>query len=122
MSRALADYERHLASERDLSKHTVRAYVGDVVGLLERLDGLAAALGVDDLHLVELEQRLERKDVADVVVHDEDLVAGEGRLGAVLLFEPLALRLGERGLDAVLADEAAGRPIAPTPAPVANDG
>lgn len=32
---ALAAYERHLAAERNLSAHTVRAYVGDVAGMLE---------------------------------------------------------------------------------------
>ena len=41
MVRALGDYERHLVSERDLTPHTVRAYLGDVSGLLEH----AAALG-----------------------------------------------------------------------------
>lgn len=41
MARALGDYERHLAAERDLTVHTVRAYVGDVAGLL----GHAARLG-----------------------------------------------------------------------------
>jgi integrase/recombinase XerC len=30
----LADYERHLLLERNLSEHTVRAYLGDVVSLL----------------------------------------------------------------------------------------
>ncbi len=30
----MADYERHLALERGLSPHTVRAYVGDIVSLL----------------------------------------------------------------------------------------
>ena len=30
MARALADYERHLTSERDLTAHSVRAYLGDV--------------------------------------------------------------------------------------------
>jgi integrase/recombinase XerC len=37
------DYERHLRWERGLSKHTVRAYVGDVVsllGFLHRTDGM----------------------------------------------------------------------------------
>lgn len=43
-ARALADYERHLRSERDLTEHTVRAYLGDVEGALEH----AARLGVDD--------------------------------------------------------------------------
>jgi integrase/recombinase XerC len=34
LTRALADFERHLTSERNLSRHTVRAYLGDVTGLL----------------------------------------------------------------------------------------
>jgi integrase/recombinase XerC len=37
LARALADFERHLTSERNLSRHTVRAYLGDVTGLLLRL-------------------------------------------------------------------------------------
>src|SRR5690242_17207614 len=36
----LADYERHLVSERDLAPHTVRAYLGDVAGLLEHAERL----------------------------------------------------------------------------------
>lgn len=36
----LADYERHLALERGLSPHTVRAYVGDAVSLLGHLHGV----------------------------------------------------------------------------------
>ena len=39
MARTLGAYERHLVSERDLSEHTVRAYVGDVAGLLEHVTG-----------------------------------------------------------------------------------
>src|SRR4051794_24735572 len=38
---ALAAYERHLVSERDLTSHTVRAYLGDVAGMLRH----ASALG-----------------------------------------------------------------------------
>jgi integrase/recombinase XerC len=45
MAAALAAYERHLVSERDLTPHTVRAYVGDVSAMLEH----AAALGHTDL-------------------------------------------------------------------------
>ena len=41
MAQALAAYERHLVSERDLTGHTVRAYVGDIRGMLEQ----AARLG-----------------------------------------------------------------------------
>jgi integrase/recombinase XerC len=46
----LAEFERHLAAERGLSPHTVRAYLGDVTALLEHacqngLDGLGG-LGI----------------------------------------------------------------------------
>lgn len=44
MMRVLADYERHLASERDLTPHTVRAYLGDISSLLTH----AVRLGHDD--------------------------------------------------------------------------
>lgn len=40
----LADYERHLVAERDLTPHTVRAYLADVAGLL----GHAARRGATD--------------------------------------------------------------------------
>lgn len=42
----LADYERHLTAERDLSKHSVRAYIGDIGDLLDHL----TRLGHDDLN------------------------------------------------------------------------
>ena len=41
MAAVLADYRRHLVSERDLAPHTVRAYMGDLAGMLEH----AARLG-----------------------------------------------------------------------------
>ena len=50
MARVLGGYERHLASERDLTAHTVRAYIGDVAGLLEH----ATRLGLDDLAELDL--------------------------------------------------------------------
>ena len=36
MAQVLAAYERHLVSERDLAPHTVRAYLGDIAGMLEQ--------------------------------------------------------------------------------------
>lgn len=45
LTRVLGDYERHLAAERGLAAHTVRAYVGDLAGLLEHLH----RLGHDDV-------------------------------------------------------------------------
>ena len=50
MATALAAYERHLSSERNLTEHTVRAYLGDVAGMLEH----AAAMGHTDLGSLDL--------------------------------------------------------------------
>jgi integrase/recombinase XerC len=53
MTSALAAFERHLRSERSLSPHTVRAYLGDITSLLE----YATRQGVgapQDLGLTEL--------------------------------------------------------------------
>lgn len=50
MAAALAAYERHLVSERDLTHHTVRAYVADIAGMLEH----AAKLGHTDLGSLDL--------------------------------------------------------------------
>ena len=47
---ALAAYERHLVSERDLTPHTVRAYLGDVAGMLAH----ATALGLTALDQLDL--------------------------------------------------------------------
>ncbi len=45
LGRGLAAFERHLAAERGLSAHTVRAYIGDITALLEH----AAGTGCDAL-------------------------------------------------------------------------
>ena len=50
MAEVLADYERHLVSERDLTPHTVRAYIGDLTALL----GHAARLGHTDARTLDL--------------------------------------------------------------------
>ena len=50
LARLLGDYERHLVSERDLAPHTVRAYTGDVAGLLVHLH----RLGHDDVATLDL--------------------------------------------------------------------
>ena len=49
MQAALDGFERHLAAERGLSPHTVRAYTGDVRSLLEHAaqDGITAPDGLD---------------------------------------------------------------------------
>lgn len=50
MARVLADYERHLTAERDLTPHTVRAYLGDIHGMLEH----AARLGHEDVGTIDI--------------------------------------------------------------------
>ena len=48
MCRVLAAYERHLVSERDLTPHTVRAYLGDLRSLLAQA-ALLGHTGIDTL-------------------------------------------------------------------------
>jgi integrase/recombinase XerC len=50
MALALADYERHLVFERDLTPHTVRAYLGDLSSMLEQ----AARLGHSSLRTIDV--------------------------------------------------------------------
>jgi integrase/recombinase XerC len=49
LSSALDDFRRHLAAERGLSRHTVRAYLGDVISLLEYAAeaGVTSPAGLD---------------------------------------------------------------------------
>lgn len=51
---ALAAFERHLRSERGRSEHTVRAYLGDVRGLLEFLERECAVHAWDEVGLRDL--------------------------------------------------------------------
>lgn len=50
MAQVLGEYERHLRRERDLTDHTVRAYVGDIASLLDH----CARLGHTDVGSVDL--------------------------------------------------------------------
>ena len=59
MVRLLGDYERHLVSERDLAPHTVRAYLGDIAGLLDHCERLGLT-DVTDLDLRALRSWLAR--------------------------------------------------------------
>ncbi len=56
----LSDYERHLVSERDLSAHSVRAYLGDVADLLEHLQRLGCS-GLADADLRSLRSWLAKQ-------------------------------------------------------------
>ena len=50
LARLLGDYERHLTAERDLTAHSVRAYVGDIASLLDHANRLGLE-SVDQLDL-----------------------------------------------------------------------
>src|SRR3954447_7278851 len=58
----LTEYERHLVSERDLTPHTVRAYLADVAGLLEHADRMGRP-AVADLDLRTLRSWLAHQQV-----------------------------------------------------------
>jgi integrase/recombinase XerC len=47
MAAVLGDYERHLVSERDLTPHTVRAYLGDISAMLDHVVRLGGASVAD---------------------------------------------------------------------------
>ena len=54
---------------------------------LEHVDAVAPVLGVEHVHLVTLQHARQREDVADVVVDDQRLAAGQRRIELVQLLE-----------------------------------
>ena len=113
MTRALAAYERHLASERDLSAHTVRAYLGDVAGMLEH----AAALGHSDLRSLDL--RTLRSWLAKQQTLGKARTTMARRATAVRVFTAWAQRSGLADAD---PGAALGTPKAHKPLPPALNG
>ena len=93
MAAALAAYERHLASERDLTPHTVRAYVGDVAGLLEH----ATALGHVDVATLDI--RTLRSWLARQQTLGKARSTMARRSAAVRVFTAWALRTGRATTD-----------------------
>ena len=93
MAGALADYERHLVSERDLSPHTVRAYLGDVAGLLDH----AARLG--HTRLADLGVRALRSWLAAQQTRGRARTTLSRRATAVRVFTAWAQRTGRAETD-----------------------
>jgi integrase/recombinase XerC len=93
MARVLGDYERHLRSERDLAAHTVRAYLGDVAGLLTH----AAALGHHDVDSLDL--RTLRSWLANQQTRGKARSTMARRATAVRVFTAWALRTGRAAQD-----------------------
>ncbi|MGQ0844569.1 MAG: tyrosine recombinase XerC [Sporichthyaceae bacterium] len=121
LATALHDFEVHLASERGLSAHTVRAYVGDI----DRLLGHAARGGVVDLDGLTLPV-LRRWLAAERVTRHADTTVAR-RAAATRTFTGYAARTGRaqrdvgaglvsprvrRRLPAVLTQDQAGRLLA----------
>jgi integrase/recombinase XerC len=92
-SSLLADYERHLVSERDLAPHTVRAYLADVSGLLEH----AARLGTHDA--AELDLRTLRSWLAHQQVTGRSRTTLARRATAVRVFTAWLARTGRSPSD-----------------------
>ncbi len=90
---ALADYERHLVSERDLTPHTVRAYLGDVAGVLAH----AARLGHVSLDTLDL--RTLRSWLANQQSLGKSRSTMARRATAVRVFSAWARRTGRAPAD-----------------------
>jgi integrase/recombinase XerC len=90
---ALAAYERHLVSERDLTPHTVRAYLGDVTGMLSH----ASALGL--ARLDEIDVRTLRSWLANQQTRGRARTTMARRATAVRVFTAWALRTGRASSD-----------------------
>jgi integrase/recombinase XerC len=112
MAAALAAYERHLVSERDLSPHTVRAYLTDLTGMLAH----AAALGHADVESLDL--RTLRSWLANQQVLGKARSTMARRATAVRVFTGWAHRTGwaSRDVGATL-----GSPRRPRSLPAALD-
>jgi integrase/recombinase XerC len=93
LAQALATYERHLVSERDLAPHTVRAYLGDLGGMLRH----AARLGQDSLDSLDL--RTLRSWLANQQTLGRSRTTLARRATAVRVFTAWAHRTGRIGTD-----------------------
>jgi integrase/recombinase XerC len=109
---ALAAYERHLVSERDLTPHTVRAYMGDVAGML------AHASAMSLVSLDELDIRTLRSWLANQQTLGKARTTMARRATAIRVFTAWALRTGRTSSD---AGAQLGSPKAHKPLPAALD-
>ena len=107
MARALADYERHLVSERDLAPHSVRAYLGDIASLLDH----GHRLGLTDP--AELDLRSLRSWLARQQTSGRSRTTLARRATAARVFTGWLVRSGRAPADAgaLLGSPKAGRPL-----------
>ena len=107
MAAVLTDYGRHLSAERNLSAHTVRAYVGDVAGLLDH----AVRMGHDRVDSLDL--RTLRSWLAKQQSTGRSRSTMGRRSAAARVFTAWLLRTGRSTADpgASLASPRASRPL-----------
>lgn len=108
MAGVLASYERHLVAERDLTAHTVRAYLGDITGLLEH----AARLGITDAADIDL--RTLRSWLAKLQTTGRSRTTVARRATAARIFTSWLARTGRAATD-VGASLASPKPHKPLP-------
>lgn len=94
MARVLGEYERHLVSERDLTPHTVRAYVADIAGVLDH----AHRLGHGDV--AELDLRTLRSWLAKQQTMGRSRTTLARRATAARVFTAWLARTGRSDQDA----------------------
>ena len=109
MAQVLAAYERHLVAERDLTPHTVRAYLGDLRSMLEQAARLGHT-GVDTLDV-----RTLRSWLATQQTLGKARTTMSRRATAVRVFTAWAQRTGRAGTDpgALLGSPKAHRTLPP---------
>jgi integrase/recombinase XerC len=105
----LAVYERHLVAERDVTPHTVRAYLGDLADLFEH----ATRLGHNELGTVDLQTL--RSWLAKQQTTGKSRSTLARRATAIRVFMAWAQRTGRISVDpaAQLASPKARRPLPP---------
>ena len=109
MARTLGAYERHLVSERDLSEHTVRAYIGDVAGLLEHVTRLGVT-DVAELDLRSLRSWLAKQQTLGL---SRSTLARRATAARVFTAWLHKVRLAPRDAGATLGSPKARRPLPP---------
>src|SRR3954463_15948357 len=107
----LAEYERHLVSERDLAPHTVRAYIADVAGLLEHADRMGRPAVAD------LDLRTLRSWLAHQQVTGRSRTTLARRSTAVRVFTAWLARTGRTPADVGSSPRSPKARQTPSPAP-----
>jgi integrase/recombinase XerC len=107
LSEALAEFQRYLTSQRDLTPHSVRAYVGDVADLI----GHAARLRVERVDDIDL--RCLRSWLANQQTRGRARTTLARRASAARVFTAWAARTGRAAADhgAALATPKGRRPL-----------